>query len=326
VIKFFRSGNPLTVLLLFIYLLFVKFYYLIHPSVYQADGSEGLLYTEITRWLENVAGKSAVFFTCLAMLLQFLQALLFTRIINAHRLFSKDTYLPAMCFLLFTSLLDGWNVFSPALLVNTVMLWIFSSISDLYMRASARDVAFNMGFALGLCGLMYFPSVLFLALLLLSLLIMRAFRLAEWIIGLLGILCPFYLLATWLFLTDRTGLILDMPVISFHLPAITDYKVWGALIANLLFFVTGWLLLQRTFKKMLIQGRKIWATTVIYVLVAMLIPFFSGHFSPNYWMLAVLPISLFAGNVFWTITNNTIANAIHVVILVYMVLMQYFSH
>lgn len=325
-IKFFRSGNPLTVLLLFIYLLFVKFYYLIHPSVYQADGSEGLLYTEIVRWLENIAGKSAVFFTCLAMLLQFLQALLFTRIINTHRLFSKDTYLPAMCFLLFTSLLDAWNVFSPALLVNTVMLWIFSSISDLYMRASARDVAFNMGFALGLCGLMYFPSVLFLALLLLSLLIMRAFRLAEWIIGLLGIFCPFYLLATWLFLTDRTGLILDLPVIGFHLPAITDYKVWGALIANMLFFITGWLLLQRTFKKMLIQGRKIWATTVIYVLVAMLIPLFSGHFSPNYWVLAVLPISLFAGNVFWTITNNTIANAIHIVILVYMILMQYFSH
>jgi hypothetical protein len=326
VIKFFRSGNPLTVLLLFIYLLFVKFYYLIHPSVYQADGSEGLLYTEIVRWLENIAGKSAVFFTCLAMLLQFLQALLFTRIINTHRLFSKDTYLPAMCFLLFTSLLDVWNVFSPALLVNTVMLWIFSSISDLYMRASARDVAFNMGFALGLCGLMYFPSVLFLALLLLSLLIMRAFRLAEWIIGLLGIFCPFYLLATWLFLTDRTGLILDLPVIGFHLPVITDYKVWGALIANMLFFITGWLLLQRTFKKMLIQGRKIWATTVIYVLVAMLIPLFSGHFSPNYWVLAVLPISLFAGNVFWTITNNTIANAIHIVILVYMILMQYFSH
>ncbi|MGN6511515.1 MAG: hypothetical protein ACTHLD_18770 [Chitinophaga sp.] len=325
-IKFFRSGNPLTVLLLFIYLLFVKFYYLIHPSVYQADGSEGLLYTEIVRWLENIAGKSAVFFTCLAMLLQFLQALLFTRIINTHRLFSKDTYLPAMCFLLFTSLLDAWNVFSPALLVNTVMLWIFSSISDLYMRASARDVAFNMGFALGLCGLMYFPSVLFLALLLLSLLIMRAFRLAEWIIGLLGIFCPFYLLATWLFLTDRTGLILDLPVIGFHLPVITDYKVWGALIANMLFFITGWLLLQRTFKKMLIQGRKIWATTVIYVLVAMLIPLFSGHFSPNYWVLAVLPISLFAGNVFWTITNNTIANAIHIVILVYMILMQYFSH
>ncbi|WP_346317534.1 hypothetical protein [Chitinophaga sp. YIM B06452] len=325
-IKFFRSGNPLTVLLLFIYLLFVKFYYLIHPAVYQADGSEGLLYTEITGWLEGIAGKSALFFTCLALLLQFLQALLFTRIINNHRLFSKDTYLPAMSFLLFTSLLEGWNVFSPALIVNTAMLWIFSSISDLYMRTSARDVAFNMGFALGLCGLVYFPSVLFLALLLLSLLIMRSFRPAEWIIGLLGILCPFYLLGTWLFLTNRTALILDMPRIGFHLPMITDYKVWGALITSVLFFVTGWLMLQRTFKKMLIQGRKIWATVVIYVLVAMLIPLFSSHFSPNYWVLAVLPISLFAGNVFWTVTNNTIANVIHVIVLAYVIVMQYFSH
>ncbi len=327
-IRFFRSGNPLTVLLLFLYTLFVKCYYLIHPSSYQADGSEGLVYNLLTHWLEGVVGKSPFLFTSLAIMLQFLQALLLTRIINNHRLFSKDTYLPAMSYLLFTSLLEGWNVFSPALLLNTIMLWIFSGITDLYMRSSARDVAFNIGFALGIGGLFYFPAVLFVVLLFISLLIMRAFRLAEWIIGLLGLICPFYLLGTYFFLTDRLGLIEQLPRISFHLPLITDYKVWGALIVSLLFFVIGWLMLQRTFKKMLIQGRKIWVAAGVYVLVAMFIPFFSGggHFSPNYWVLAMLPVSMFVGNVFWTITNNGIAGAIHVIILIYVIVMQYFSH
>lgn len=325
-IRFFRSGNPLTVLLLFIYTLLVKFYYLLHPSTYQADGSEGLLYNGLTGWLEGIVGKSPFFFTSLVVLLQFLQALLLTRTINNHRLFSKDTYLPAMSFLLFTSLLEGWNVFSPALIVNTIMLWIFASISDLYMRSSARDVAFNIGFALGICGLFYFPAILFVVLLFLSLLIMRSFRLAEWIIGLLGLFCPFYLLGTYLFLTDKWELINEMPRIGFHLPMISDYKVWGALIANVLFFAVGWLLLQRTYKKMLIQGRKIWATVIVYVLVAMFVPFFSEHFSPNYWVLVVLPISMFVGNVFWSITNNGIASAIHILVLAYVIVMQYFSH
>ncbi|WP_341834518.1 hypothetical protein WJU16_16170 [Chitinophaga pollutisoli] len=325
-IKFFRSGNPLTVLLLFLYMLFIKFFYLLHPSPYLADGSEGLMYKLLVDWLEGMVGPSPFFFTFLALMLLFLQALLLTRIVNNHRLFAKDNYLPAMCFLLLTSLLQSWNVFSPALIVNTVMLWIFSSITDLYMRNSARDVSFNIGFALGICGLFYFPAVLFVALLFLSLLIMRAFRLAEWIIGLLGIICPFYLLGTWLFLTNRWDMISELVNIRANLPVITDYKVWGALIGGMLFFVVGWLLLQRTFKKMLIQGRKIWATVVIYALVAMLLPLFSGHFSATYWVLAVMPVSLFAANVFWSVTNNTIANAIHMLVIAYVIIMQYFSH
>ncbi|RPE14107.1 hypothetical protein EGT74_11550 [Chitinophaga lutea] len=313
-------------MLLFIYTLFVKFYYLINPSVYQADGSEGLVYDALTAWLEGIVGKSPLFFTAATVMLQFLQALLLTRIINNHRLFPKDTYLPAMSYLLFTSLLESWNVFSPAVLVNTIMLWIFSGITDLYMRSSARDVAFNLGFAMGICGLFYFPALLFVALLFVSLLIMRSFRLAEWIIGLLGLICPFYLLGTWLFLTNRWDAIENLPRIGFHLPMITNYKVWGAFVVSLLFFVTGWLMLQRTFNKMLIQGRKIWSAMAVYVLVAIFIPFFSATFTPGYWVLAILPLSLFAGNVFWTITNNTFANAVHLLVLAYVIIMQYFSH
>ncbi|WP_143304871.1 hypothetical protein [Chitinophaga vietnamensis] len=324
-IRFFRSGNPLTVLLLLIYTLIIKFFYLIHPKTFVADGSEGLLYGLLTRWLHSLVGDSPLFFTSVTVLVLLLQSLLFTRIINHHRLFAKPTYLPAMCFLLFTSMLESWNVFSPALLVNMIMLWVFSSITELYTRTSARDVVFNIGFALGICGLFYFPAIIFCVLLLVSMLIMRAFRLAEWIIALLGLICPLYLLGTYLFLTGQMTLLRKIPNIGFSLPMITDYKVWGAMVACLLFFVIGWLLLQRPLKKMLIQVRKIWAALIIYVLVAVLVPFFNVHFSPAYWVLAVLPISMFAGNVFWSVTNETFANIIHFITLAYVIVMQYFS-
>ncbi len=324
-IKFFRSGNPLTVLLLLIYTLVVKFYYLIHPSTYMADGSEGLLYHLLVKWMATFTGGSPLVFTSLAILLLFLQSLLFTRIINHHRLFPKPTYLPAMCYLLFTSMLQSWNVFSPALIVNLIMLWVFTSITELYTRTSARDVVFNIGFALGVGGLFYFPSVIFCFLLLASMLIMRAFRLAEWIIAVLGLICPLYLMGTWLFLTNQMTLLRKIPNMGASLPMISDYKVWGAMIACVVFFVIGWLLLQRPLKKMLIQGRKIWAALIIYVLVAITVPFFNIHFSAAYWVLAVLPISMFAGNVFWSVTNDTFANIIHFIALAYVIVMQYFS-
>jgi hypothetical protein len=290
-----------------------------------ADGSEGLLYHLLVTWMQDVVGNSPLFFTSLAVLLLFLQSLFFTRIINHHRLFPRATYLPAMCYLLFTSMLESWNVFSPALLVNLIMLWVFSSITELYTRTSARDVVFNIGFALGISGLFYFPSVIFCVLLLASMLIMRAFRLAEWIIALLGLICPLYLMGTYLFLTGQVPMLKKIPNIGLSLPVITDYKVWGAMVACVLFFVVGWLLLQRPLKKMLIQGRKIWAALIIYVVVAMLVPFFNMHFTSAYWVLAVLPVSMFAGNVFWSVTNDTFANIIHFIVLAYVIVMQYFS-
>ena len=324
-IKLFRSGNPLTVVTLLVYTIVIKFYYILHPQTYMADGSEGLLYRLFVSWLDSLVGKSPGFFTALAILLLFLQALILSRIINYHRLFTKPNYLPAMCYILFTSLYAGWNIFSPALLVNTIMLWIISSITELYNRSSARDVSFNIGFALGIAGLIYPPSVLFCALLYAGLLNMRAFRLAEWIIALLGVICPAYLLGTYLYLTDRS--VMDvLPRMGLEMPVINDYKVWGAIIACLVFFSLGWLLLQRTFKKMLIQGRKIWAVLAIYVIIAMLIPFFSYHFSPANWVLVLLPLCMFAGNVFWSINHNGLANAGHFIVLAYVIVMQYFSH
>ncbi|CAL1516527.1 hypothetical protein [Chitinophaga sp. MM2321] len=324
-IRFFRSGNPLTVLLLLMYTLLVKFYYLLHPVAYIADGSEGLLYELLVKWLHGLVGGSPLFFTSVAIIIIFLQALLFTKVINHHRLFPRSTYLPAMCFLLFTSMLQSWNVFSPALLVNLIMVWVFSSITELYTRTSARDVVFNIGFALGVCGLFYFPAIILCLLLLVSMLIMRAFRLAEWIIAILGLICPLYLMGTYLFLTGQITLLRKIPNIGLSLPRITDYKVWGAMVACVLFFVIGWLVLQRPLKKMLIQGRKIWAVLIIYVLVAVLVPFFNVHFSPGYWVLVVLPVSIFAGHVFWSVTNDTFANIIHFITLAYVIVMQYFS-
>ncbi|SEW28728.1 hypothetical protein SAMN04488122_1590 [Chitinophaga arvensicola] len=312
-------------MLLLIYTLLVKFYYLLHPSTFMADGSEGLLYHLLVTWMQRFTGNSPLIYSSLAVLLLFLQSLLFTRIINHHRLFPRPTYLPAMCYLLFTSMLQSWNVFSPALIVNLIMLWVFTSITELYTRTSARDVVFNIGFALGVSGLFYFPSVIFCVLLLASMLIMRAFRLAEWIIALLGLICPLYLMGTYLFLTGQMTLLRKIPNIGFSLPMIHDYKVWGAMVATLLFFVIGWLLLQRPLKKMLIQGRKIWAALVIYVVVATLVPFFNVHFTAAYWVLAVLPVSMFAGNVFWSVTNDTFANIIHFITLAYVIVMQYFS-
>ena len=57
------------------------------------------------------------------------------------------------------------------------------------------------GLALGISGFLFFPSITFIIWILLALMIMRPFRLNEWLLCLLGITTPFYFYAIYLFLT-----------------------------------------------------------------------------------------------------------------------------
>src|SRR6185503_809696 len=76
----------------------------------------------------------------------------------------------------------------------------------------AKSTLYNIGFAIGITTFFYFPSLAFALLIIFALVITRPPRLAEWIIAVLGIATPWYLLFAWLFLTNR--------LYSFHVPGI----------------------------------------------------------------------------------------------------------
>ena len=138
----------------------------------------------------------------------------------------KPHYLVAMSYILITSLVPEWNNLSSVLITNSVMVWAWPRMVSLYNHPRPKAVIFNIGLALGICSFFYLPSMLFLLLLGIALLLFRPFSITEWLVALVGLLSPYYFLCIYLYLTDRFKLSVLLPDMGIKYPKFRfDFRV-----------------------------------------------------------------------------------------------------
>jgi hypothetical protein len=326
VISFFRSGNPYTILLLVVYTLFIKAYFIFHPALPVAHAADGFLFNVLDERLNSIFHDRAGWFVLLTMLLLLTQALTLNRIVNDARLLPKSTYLPAMSYLLITTFFKEWNVFSAALIVNTVMLWALPLMLALYSKTSARNIVFNIGMIIGIASLVYFPAIIFLLLIWAVLMITRPFRPAEWILAALGLVCPFYFVGTYLFLTGRMKLFLKIPFAGLSYPKLPqEYFALASMALIILLFIFSLFRIQQVYFKMLIQVRKGWMILLAYVIVAVIASFINKAFSINMWIMGMIPFAAFMANAFWNMKRNLVANSVHLLLFGFGIAVQFFT-
>ncbi|MHB1921780.1 MAG: hypothetical protein ACYCOO_06030 [Chitinophagaceae bacterium] len=324
-INLFKSSNPFIVVLLLIYALFLKLYFVFHPDPLVILASNGFVFNLIIHYLVTLFQFHPSGFALLAVGLIYFQALKLNKIINVQHLLPKPNFLPAMSYLLFSSFFYQWNVFSPVLLVNTLLLWIFSLMMKLYSKQEVKGGVFDISLLIGLAGILYFPALLFVLLLWMALLINRPFKLTEWVLAILGMLTPFYFLGTYLFFTGRWQLFYRIPMGGLSYPQMQQgYPAFLALIVILIFFIFGGWKLQQQFFKMLIQVRKIWLLLLAYVGISLVVSLVNRSFSINTWILCLVPLCAFFANTWWNINNKRLANLIHFTLIALVLVVEYF--
>lgn len=290
-----KQKTPANILVLFVFGILIKLPIFRHPYQPSANAADGILYRNIIDALNSYGKSSPIIFPILAYLLIFTQALQLNKLINDQRMMQKTTYLPAASYLLVTSLQHDWNLFSPNLLVNSLVLLVFNGLFRLYNQQRAKGIIFNIGLAIGISAFLFLPSILFYAWLLFGLLVMRPVRLNEWLICLLGVTAPFYFYAAYLFIVERWSWDKLIQPFSFETPQL-EQSFWLATSGFLLIvpFLVGGYYVQDHLRRMLIQVRKGWSLFLIYLLFALFIPFLSkSSESLANWVLIVIPFAAF---------------------------------
>lgn len=291
-IGLFKQKSPANLVVLLIFGVLIKMPYLLYPKVAQAGSADGLLYP----WLVQVlgVGTGALYAGALAaFILLYSQALMINYAVTEHRLTTKASFLPAMAYLLLTSLLPEWNYFSPPLLASTLIIWVVLKVFRIYNLPSVKGRVFNAGLIMGICSMIYFPSGAFLLLLLLGVLILRPFRLNELILLVLGAVTPYYFFAVYLFLNDRLTLRAIFPPLSFGVPgAVQSVRLVAIAFFLVVPFFIGSYHIQQHLRKMLIQVRKNWSLVLIWLLLALLVPFINNQ-AYHSWVLALPAFAAF---------------------------------
>jgi hypothetical protein len=233
-------------------------------------------------------------------------------LVNNHRLLHRASFLPAMSYILVTALFPEWWEFSVGLVVNTFMIWIWSQMTGLYNNPKAQWSLFSIGLALGICSLFYFPSIAFVILVVMSLMVMRPFRIAEWLVALLGVTIPYYFVFAWLFLRSEWNPSAFLPALRLNYPGFQQ-SIWawvGMLMLVVPFLVSGFFI-QGNILRMLIQVRKSWNLLLLYLITALLIPFINASPSFSYWIICAPPFAAFHANAYASARGKWLPFLIH---------------
>jgi len=281
--------------------IFLKLAILIHPEMVFVTSQSQIVWVKFSAFLEVILGRSPFLITFFALINVFGQAIFVNRIANRHHLYPKATYLPALTYILVTSLFKDWNYLSAALVSNWLLLAMLSAMLQLYSAADVRKQIFNIGCFISITAMLVFPNILFIALLLLSLAILRPFKVAEWLVGLLGLITPFYFLAGILYLTNDLALLKRMVSIGFSLPQHLDRPELALTAFSFLalMLVVGFFYLNNFMSRMLFQNKKWWWVVIASLLISFVAGIFTVSKGYNQWMAVLIPASFIIGNVWF---------------------------
>jgi hypothetical protein len=321
----FKQKNSINGLLLFFYALVLKFSIFLHPVLPALHKEDNYFYRFILHVLDALFHDSGIFYSIITFLLLFTQATLLNSICNFHRILPKPNYLPGMAYILVTSLLQDWNHFSAPLLVNLIMIWCWYRMIALYNSKISVTAIFNISLFIGVATLLYMPAIAFLSLIFFALIVMRPFRIQEWLVGLLGFTAPYYLLLLVLYFTHQLQWKNLIPDITFTLPALPG-SVWITIGVTLLVvpFIIGGYFVQNNMNKMMIHVRKSWSLLLAFMIAAVVVILINKAGSYENWIVTAMPFAVFHSAAYYYPVNKILPRLLHWSCFIFIMVLNYY--
>ncbi len=256
------------------------------------------------------------------------QALRLNMVMQDLRMFATVNYVPAMTYVLLSGLLMQEDIITETLISNSLTLWMFIKLSRLYNNADPKTLLFNIGLIAGISILLFHPFSILIVVVLFALAVVRPFRIAEWLVLLLGILLPYYFVLIALYLNNQFLTVSNyLPTISFGSPLrglSNEYLINIGFVAFAL--LVGLYQLQLHVGRLVIQIRKNWGVMMVLLFTLLISPFVFSAMGPQMLLMGLLPLTATISNgysnpkklilpnlLFWTALGLIIINNWHLV-------------
>ncbi len=306
-VALFKDRSPVAIIWLILLSLVVHSHFLIDFTGVQASGQDGLFSVLLKKY---VAPLNAIIVLVIYHIVIIVQALRLNYLFSETRMYNQPNYLAAMVYILLTGIFKEWNALTPALLDNILVIWLFAKTVQLYNAPNPKTVLFNTGLIIGVSILFYHPSALLILVALFALLVVRPFNVTELLVLFMGVIAPYYFLASWLYLNDQLHTISSyIPVWQLNLP---DTKVTGWFITTICLIIVilliGLYYWQSESRRLLIHVRKNWGVLMVMLLVMLPIPFINKNVGLDSLILWLIPASPFIAKGFLAPRKNFLPN------------------
>lgn len=260
----FKDRSDLNLIFLLLLSVAVHFHVWMHPPLIIANESDGLLSYFLLHYIQAL---SPLVLIVLFHTIILSQAIRLNILLSNFKMFQQISYVPAFAYIILTAMFPYWDVISAGLIANTLVIWILVKLLRLYDQNQPKTLEFNIGLIVGLSIILYEPIAILIPVVLFALVIIRPFKLAEWLVLIMGVLLPFYFIFTYVFLT---GNISDfrhfLPKLDWKNPLVQpSFNVILALIVMGIQLIAGFFYWNEQQTRFIIQVRKYWG--VIFLLL-----------------------------------------------------------
>lgn len=313
-IGIFKNKNPLALVLLGI---LSSSLWWNNPAVIATDSLGTSIWGEWLWTASNTWISGGLLWSKIAIsTLYFLLAFFLNNTMNEFKLMDRPSYIPALCFMLILLLLPQ-TINLLYLLVCFLFLLSLRLLVASYKTSNPTALLLLIG---ALSGVLILINSIFLLAYLwatFSLLIMRPASWREWLILSLGSIAPFYIVASYLYLTDNFEIskLISGLQLEFRLPDMNTMS-W---IKTGIVLISAWLGLSVAnsfLNKMMIQGRKAYLTMILLYFIALLACLIQPNQIEHYLFLFLPPCAMLLSPFFTSFKRNYIPNLILFAILI----------
>ncbi|RZK78380.1 MAG: beta-carotene 15,15'-monooxygenase [Pedobacter sp.] len=289
----FRTLNPINLILLFAYTFFMRMAIFADlPEVLRFEFLESYAKFLITIPENSLSPAANVVF---AGIIIYIQAILFNRVVNNHGLLSKPGYLPALLYVTAASLFMPFLIMSPTLICNFLLIWVMDKILKIGKSPNAIMIMFDIGMIIAVGTLIYFPFLVMLIMLWLSLLLYRSFSWREWVSGLVGFLTIFFFVGVYYYWNDSLSQFYKIWLpLANKFPSVfkINYNDYLVLVPVTLMIILASLQLRENFFRSFISTRKAFQMLFFMFIVSIVSFYTKPDFRIYHFLLCVPPGSV----------------------------------
>lgn len=240
--------------------------------------------------LQPIAGRKYF-----SVLLLFAQALYFNSILDKHKVTERGNYLGSYIFILLSCMFRNFLFLSPALIANIFLLIEIDLLFSIYKKEKVSSQIFDLGFVISVSSLFYFPSLAFLLFLFFGVLILRPFKIGEWMVILIGAIVPYFLSSVYFFWFDRLpeffNNITFRKVMNEEFGFVTNTQI--IIISLVVFIAVIWSLMkiQQNYFKALVQIRNYFAVLLLFSMLGFLSVFLQSNIRVENFIWLVIPVA-----------------------------------
>ena len=268
------------------------------------------------------------FSAVIASFLVLLQAWMVNNLVINHSILIKDSFLPALLFILLNSFYPQQMFLSPQLIANLFIILMFQRLCNLYDSEKPLYIVLDSGLYLGMAVLFNYDTLVYLPFILISVILMTYFNIRFILARIFGIILPIYLLGVLFFMMDNLNDLFIIINNSLNRNYLTSISInWNKIIPwfliSFIVFASG-ISLQLNYFKNKVKTRRILITIALYIAISVLLTLIEDHDLVFAVCYLSVPVSIVMANYFMSKRLILLKEILFFSLVVAAVLYQYF--